>query len=348
MMSPLSHQRAFVAAFAVLSFSSAAWAAPPAKPSEPAKPGETSEAKPDDPNAAEAQKHFKNGLDLFKLHSHDASLVEFERAYQLSNNYKILFNIALVYRDMNNFAGAIDTFDRYFAEGGSDIDPYRRAEVDAEYDRLKMYVAQLTVTANLAGAEVFVDDVPVGKTPFEKPLRINAGTRRKISVTHESAAAPITKFIKAAGGEKVSVAFDLRENKAQASNQEPVKPAVLAPPPPPPEKPSKFTTLSWIGLGAAGALAVGGTITGIAALGASSDVKSGTYAGAQPPDDLASSRSSARALSLTTDILFVAAAATAGVTLYLTLTHEPKAKSKALHDVGFRVAGTGGALVGSF
>lgn len=353
-MSITSKRRALLATLAGLAITSSSFAAPPAKPdakpadSKPtdAKPGDTSESKPEDPNAIEAQKHFKNGLDLFKLHSHDASLVEFERAYQLSNNYKILFNIALVYRDMNNFAGAIDTFDRYFAEGGSDIDAYRRAEVDTEYERLKVYVAQLTVTANLAGAEVYVDDLPVGKTPFDKPIRINAGTRRKITINHESAA-PITKFIRAAGGEKVSLSFDLRDNKAVVSNQQPVAP-VRPIAPPPEEKPSKFTTLSWIGLGAAGALAIGGTVTGIAALGASSDVKNGSFAGTTVPDDLQSSQSTARALSLTTDILLVAAVATAGVTLYLTLTHDPKPKAKALQSVGFRVAGAGGALVGSF
>ena len=45
------------------------------------------------------------------------------------------------------------------------------------------------------------------------------------------------------------------------------------PPPPPKEKPSKFTTLSWIGLGTAGALAIGAGVTGILALNASSDLE---------------------------------------------------------------------------
>lgn len=347
-MSPLSRRCGLLASVATLA--SVALVSLPTQalaqslaPADSAPP--KTEPKPDDPNAVEAQKHFKNGLELFKLRSHDASLAEFERAYQLSNSYKILFNIALVYRDMNNFAGAVDTFERYFAEGGSDIDAYRRAEVDAEYDRLKVYVAQLTVSANLAGAEILVDDVPVGRTPLEKPIRINTGTRRKVTITHENAA-PITKFIRASGGEKITVAFDLRENKAVVSNQETTAPAKPIAPPAE-EKPSKFTTLSWVGLGAAGALAIGGTITGIAALGASSDVKSGRFAGPTAPDDLQSSQSSARALSLTTDILFVAAAATAGVTLYWTLTHQPKAKLQS-GSLGFRVAGAGGALVGSF
>lgn len=351
-MSTLTKRSALLASVVGLTLASGASAAPPKKPAEPAPADATAadaapskgETKADDANAVEAQKHFKNGLDLFKLRSHDASLAEFERAYQLSNNYKILFNIALVYRDMNNFAGAIDTFDRYFAEGGSDIDASRRAEVEAEYDRLKVYVAQLTVTANLDGAEIFVDDIPAGKTPLEKPIRINAGTRRKITATHENAV-PNTKYIRAAGLEKVSVAFDLRENKAVVTNQPTAAPAKTVAPPVE-DKPSRFTTLSWVGLGAAGALAIGGTITGIAALGASSDVKNGTFAGPTAPDDLQGSRSSARALSLTTDILLVAAAATAGVTLYFTLTRDPK--PKAARTVGFRVAGAGGALVGSF
>lgn len=307
-------------------------------------PAASAPAKVDeDISTDEAQRHFKNGLELFKLHSLDASLAEFERAYQLTHNYKILFNIALVYRDMNDFAGAVDTFDRYFAEGGADVDPQRRAEVQAEYNRIKVYVAYLQVKTSLPNAEVFVDDVPVGRTPFAKPVTINVGTRRKISVNHEDAA-PITRFVKASAGETVKLDVDLRRNEVSTGPQIVSRTVVVREQ----EKPSKFTTLSWVGLGAAGALALGATATGIAALGASSSAENESYTANQGAAEVDSRRSTARALGITTDVLIVAAAATAGVTLYLTLSRDPKPAASPSASMGLRFTGTGGALVGSF
>ena len=346
----LSFVRAARAALILAVLPTLAYAAPDTKPTDAkpadAKPADAKpdEPKPEDPNAIEAQKYFKNGLELYKVRSFDNALVAFEQAYQLSKSYKVLFNIALVYRDMNDFASALDTFDRYFAEGSNEIDEYRRAEVDSEYQRLKRFVAEISITSNAADTDISVDDISVGKTPFGKPVRIHGGMRRKISAAIEGRK-PKVKYIKAVGGGTGHVEFDMFAVESEAA---PAPVIVQAAATQQKEEPSRFTKWSWAGVGAAGALAVGATITGIAALNASDDVKKGRFAGATPPADLESSSSAARALSITTDVLIVASAATLGTTLALTFLWPKKETEKKSATVDLQLRGAGAALVGSF
>lgn len=321
-----------------------------AAPTPPPAPAPSSSAAAPSPAALqEAQDRYKKGLELYKLGSSDAALVEFEKAYQLSQKYQILYNIGLVYRDMKDFVGAVRTFDRYLSEGGNDIDSKKRAEVQAEYDKIKRYVAQITVITNLEGADVFIDDLPVGKTPL-KAISVNAG-RRKIAASRDGSPT-VTQIVNAPGGEALKVEIKLQEPKPISTT---VPTATTAPtsaptttattPPPPPPTPSKFTTLSWVGLGSAGVLAIAATGTGVAALGASNDLKKESYGTDAPSSAAKDQQSKVRTLALATDLLAGAAVVTTGITLYLTLSRDPKPHSPT---VGLALVPSGGALVGSF
>jgi hypothetical protein len=57
------------------------------------------------------------------------------------------------------------------------------------------------------GAEVSIDDLPVGKTPFDKPLVVNAG-RRTLSIT-KSGYAPLTRYVDVAGTEQKKLSLTL-------------------------------------------------------------------------------------------------------------------------------------------
>ena len=125
------------------------------------------------------------------------------------------------------------------------------------------------------------------------------------------------------------------------------------PPPPPPQETARPTpTGVYIGLAATGALFVGGTITGIMALGKKSDFdkkNDGTdEAGAKD------ARDSGKSMSLITDILLGGAVIAGGVTTYLYVTRPEEPKVGANKPKRFTlvptVGTTGGGLVaaGSF
>ena len=87
-------------------------------------------------NVEEAMQHYQQGVQLFKEGAYDAALVELERAYKAAPTYKLLYNIAQVYRQLNDFARAYTTYDRYLREGGVDIAQARRDEVRLEMIKL--------------------------------------------------------------------------------------------------------------------------------------------------------------------------------------------------------------------
>lgn len=266
--------------------------------------------------ADEAIERYKQGVKLFEEQDFNAALIEFRKAYEMSPNFKVAFNIGQVYYQIQNYAKALQWFERYLNEGGKDVPADRRQEVTKEIGELKRRVGRVEIVTDLRDVEVSIDDEPVGKTPLSEPLVVSAG-RRKISA-NKPGRSPFTQMVEIAGQETKKVQLNLNELSTAGPATGPVA-STPAPPPPPKEKPSRMTTGSWVGLGVAGALGLGAGITGLLALGASSDVKSASYAGSNR-DDVDSKNSKTKGLALATDVLLGAAVVTAGVTLVLTFT----------------------------
>src|SRR5262245_43270875 len=66
----------------------------------------------------EAGRRYNRAIELFNEGSYDASLLEFRRSYELAPSYKILYNIALVNVQLNDYAQALNYFEQYMSEGG--------------------------------------------------------------------------------------------------------------------------------------------------------------------------------------------------------------------------------------
>ena len=60
----------------------------------------------------QARKHFGQGLKLYKDGDFDAALVQFERAYAVKPNFKVLYNIAQCYFELHQYVEARDTQSR--------------------------------------------------------------------------------------------------------------------------------------------------------------------------------------------------------------------------------------------
>jgi len=259
------------------------------------------------PKLDEAMDRYKRALDLFNDGSYDAALLEFRRAYELAPNYRVLYNIALVNVQLNDYAGALNAFEKYLAEGGSEVPASRVEEVKRELARLGPRVATVTVTTDIPGAEVSVDDLSIGKTPFEHPVRVNAG-RRRISVAAEGRV-PQTRVVEPAGGDTLQLKFELASPPA-AETAAPSKPAPMAAP---------SRSVPWVAWGITGALAAGTAVTGVLALKAHSDQDTTKSHLDVTQGELDSANKKVQHLALVTDILLGATAVAGGVSLYLTL-----------------------------
>ena len=80
---------------------------------------------------------FQEGLLAYQVGDFPRSLRAFLSAYETKPTWQVLYNIAQVHLALGDPAAAATTLERYLREGGSDIDPARRQEVDAELKRLR-------------------------------------------------------------------------------------------------------------------------------------------------------------------------------------------------------------------
>lgn len=149
--------------------------------------------------------HFDRGVEYVQDGDLKAALIEFKRAYVASPNYRVLYNLGQVSNELREYTEAQAYFRRYLSDG-DEIDPARRREVEGTLAKLSGRIASLLLSSNVAGAELFVDDVSVGTTPLSEPVRVGAGAR--VISAAVSGRPRLTRTIEAAGGDTLVVQLD--------------------------------------------------------------------------------------------------------------------------------------------
>ena len=316
----------------------------------------------------EARQRYDKGKQLYADGAFDAALAELQRSYELAPSYKILYNIALVQRARNDFAGALHAYEKYLADGGKELTAARKAEVQKELDTLRGLVAKAEIKASVPDADIAVDDVFIGKSPITGFV-LNPGSHR-VRASKEGRQNAV-KVINVASGDSITVELDLPDASAP---QPTATGAVVAPPsdtgttpPPPPTDTATSTDTAppppppsrgpvWVGWTVTGALAVGAVVTGVLAKGkadAHADLR------AKPgvtKDELSDSRSDAKNLAIVTDVLIPCAIVAGAVSLYFSVrTLEPAKTGGATLRLGASptvgpggVNGASGAVIGTF
>ncbi|HTB76383.1 MAG TPA: PEGA domain-containing protein [Polyangiaceae bacterium] len=103
------------------------------------------------------------------------ALVEFQRAYDLSHNPRVLFNVGVTEKLLTHYARAVDAWDKEQSEGAGQLTPAELQELKNAVSIVQQFVTTIDVTANEAEATLTIDDYPVGKTPFAGAVRIDVG-----------------------------------------------------------------------------------------------------------------------------------------------------------------------------
>jgi hypothetical protein len=290
----------------------------------------------------DAQRHYQNGIELFKNSVYDAALVEFRRAFELAPSYKIQFNIGQVSRQLDDYASAVIAFEKYLKEGGQNVPTARYSEVKAELEKLRAWVGEVDVRTNAPDVTIAIDDITVGRTPIAAVL-VNSG-RRKITASM-SGATTQTKIVDVAGGEKEVVAFDFSTAQAHVSspsaeapkaepatskNTEPTSSLVTTSPPKTPVVENSSSTTPWYLWGGSAALALGAVGVGVFAVKASNDLDRLKNDPVTNTNEYDSTHTRMMRLSVTSDILAGLALATGGVALYLTLSSSDHRESTSV------------------
>jgi tetratricopeptide (TPR) repeat protein len=268
-----------------------------------------SEPSPESAEVERARAHFKRGVELYRDGDSAASLMEFKRAYDAAPNYRLLYNLGQVSQELRDYPAARDYFERYLSEGGAEIEPTRRQEVESALLKVTGRIGSLELTTNVRGAEFLIEDVSVGTSPLAGAVDVSAGSHR-IRATAEGRAA-IARVVDVAGGETVPVHLEFPAN---------AKVALSAPPPARARDTGGNAAVIWLAAGT-GALAVGTGVVAYLASRNSADYQAALErrTSVSELEDLADR---ARGKALVSDILLGATLAAAAVTIVVAVTSD--------------------------
>jgi hypothetical protein len=263
----------------------------------------------------EASEHFRRGVELYQERAFRGALAEFERAYQIAPDYRLRYNIAQTRLELQDYLGATQGYELYLKEGGAEIPSDRRAEVELALSAMRERVGRVSIHVNRDGAEVFIDDVSVGKTPLPPSLPINVGQHRVLARGEDGA--EVTRVVQIAGGDAVEVELTLRAKPITV-----VRESAL------PKDTGLSTRKKYMFVsGSVGVAAlIGATVVAVLAKGKSDDLDKALDARPNNEGKVQSLRDSTRTLAHTTDALGAVAIAGLGTAMVLWLVGEPDRK----------------------
>lgn len=262
----------------------------------------------------EAVQRFERGVKLYEAENYEGALVEFNTAYKVSGNYKLLYNIAICQTALKDYAVAVDTFNKYLTEGGSEISDARKKDVNDRLSKLALHVSRVKITTDApAGATLSIDDQPVGTTPLPNEIAVKIG-RRQFALT--------------ANGRTVTKTVDINSGEQNAPVNIPFTQAVTSAPdtaPTTPREAAPSFPIVWWGLTAA--LGAGAAVTGILAVGKRNDFERDQATFGVTKKTLEDDRSKAQTMGIVTDVLLAATVVGAGVSTYFTIDYFRKKKT---------------------
>lgn len=295
--------------------------------------------------AAQARAEFRRGVRLFRAGDKPGAAAAFARAYELSGDHRLLYNLAQVEADREHYAEALRLLCRYLKLGGAQIGAQRRAEVERERERLERQVTAVRVATNAARSTLWIDGAERGSLPSE-PVWLDPGQHR----VHVEASGhvPARRTLELRPGERLLLAMPLRPSARTLA-----RPAAETPADVNETSPASFAdrTPFWLSLGAAGAS--GGLALAFIALTRAADARLDRELQRFPVDEaaLGSARSRLRALSAASDAALGVTAIATGLSVYFALrpppvpTDRPPASTRQLRLVPL---GAGAALRGAF
>lgn len=298
-----------------------AWAEP--DPSAPAPASTGDAASPTQRDAAAAA--FQHGEELRRQGAIAEALVEYERAYQLSPVYQVLYHIGALNVALRQWARARRAFELYLELGEGELAPKQMQEVQAHLEELNKKTATLTLTLNVdvAGAQVTVDGAQVESTKIAG-LVVDPGEH--VVQVSKPGFQPLQQTLKAGDGENLHLVLPLAPVALDTATP------LAATQPPPDGVPAPIARAQaevepsrvplWVPWTITGALAAGwGTTAGLA-IKARHDRDIIEQPGTSP-DRIDAARQLHITLAVVSDVLLAATLASAGVSAYLTWWSEP-------------------------
>jgi hypothetical protein len=160
-----------------------------------------------------ARAEYEAGKLLYQDGDFQNALVKFQRVHELSQDGRLLWNIAVCEKNLRRYTRVLATLDRYLIDAGPLLSAADRQEAKDLVDAARPLVSSLRVTVTQPGAEIFVDDDKVGTSPLAAPVLLDLGKRR-IRV-QKAGFKPFEHIEQVAGGTELTVTADLARDLHQ-------------------------------------------------------------------------------------------------------------------------------------
>jgi len=299
-----------------------------------------------------AKEHFFKAKELVEEGAWKKAIMEFEASYDLNPVPMVLFNMAVCYDKLTEYARASNFYRRFLAEG-KDASQEMKDEADTRIKELGKFLGLVKLNVSgimegeAAGAEVIVDGNLIGKTPLGV-FFLETG-EHEILLRKEGYFDSKKKF-KVISGETTSLKMNLKKQatKVVEGKQLPAKLTEQKPhfekkveeekPTAPPvearkEKNKLGTGPFWAGLGLTLAFGATAIVTGALALQKDKEV-----AGMKDNEDWQDLRAESDNLALTTDVLIGLGGASAITTLVLVFFTDFKKGKKDESKLSFSLS----------
>jgi hypothetical protein len=155
-----------------------------------------------------ARKDWDAARDLLDANDFAGALVEYMRAYEQSKNPRVLYNVAVCEKNLRHYARAESRFKQELAEGTGKLAPQEEQSVKEAIAALDPFVSTVQITANEAGATLFIDDQEAGPTPFVSPVPIDVGPHELR--LHKDGFIDVKQAVTIAGGAPAKASFDIQ------------------------------------------------------------------------------------------------------------------------------------------
>jgi hypothetical protein len=298
-----------------------------------------------------ARQHFKTGVAYLTDPDgarYEDAYREFKAAYADSPSWKILGNLGITSMKLERDGEAIDAFEKYLSQGGAQVDPAERAQMERDVMTTKAGLVWVTVHVAPANAALTDERQPLAGRPVANfyPVGTDGTLRVGIRRGHHKITARATGFddaiweFDASPGPELTHEFDLATPKPASF---PINPPIEAAPTTTTSRPISMPVI--IGAAVTGGLLIGSGVVGVLAMGKKSDFND--LNDGQHIDEAKSARDSGKTLNIVGDVLLGGAVVGAAVTTYLFINRPEVASgprdTASIHVVP-TVSASGGGL----
>lgn len=144
------------------------WAPTPVRAAPAPTPATGATAEPDPGAKKKARKHFAKGSRHYSKERYKQAIAEFNQAYSLWKNPRILLNIAICYSEMGDAVKAVTFLRRALKTANDEQRAKLQKSVPPKLQARKGEVADLEVVMPNAAAEIYLNGELAGRSPVQR------------------------------------------------------------------------------------------------------------------------------------------------------------------------------------